>query len=187
MNSSKPKPMPNAAFKSMAWMFAASDLFRQTERLLDDVPLREGMTVVDYGCGPGRFTIPAAKRVGPQGKVYALDIQPLAIKMVRGKASRRSLANVEPILLDSYDTGLPNSIADVVLLIDVIHGIGDRPALLREIHRVLKPGGLLFVVPAHMNFDKAVAILGEGGLFRVTRRRVNALLLNAEAPDHQFA
>jgi len=126
------------------------------------------MKVADYGCGPGSFTIPAAEIVGDGGRVYAIDIHPLAISSVRGRTSNKGLRNVEAILVRGYDTGIEASSIDRVLLIDTIHRIEDTGALCREIHRMLKPDGLLFMHKGHMPMSEQKEILTKTGLFRIT-------------------
>jgi len=108
-NRKKLKSMSDIGFKGMIWMYKFIDLFWNPGKRLNKVPLKKGMTVVDYGCGPGRYTLPAARLVGPKGKVFAVDIQPLAIKTVKGKVACESLTNIEAILIDSYNTGIKDS------------------------------------------------------------------------------
>jgi ubiquinone/menaquinone biosynthesis C-methylase UbiE len=108
------------------------------------------MAVVDYGCGPGRYTLPIAELIGPKGKIFAVDIQPLAIKNVKEKVVRQGLTNIETILVDSYNTGIQDSSIDLVLLIDTLHLINDYNALFREIHRILKQDGLIFMDKGHL-------------------------------------
>jgi ubiquinone/menaquinone biosynthesis C-methylase UbiE len=166
-NEKKVKLEPNAVYKINIWFWKFTDLIWNPRLHLKKIPLKEGMKVVDYGCGPGRYAIPIAELVGPKGKVFAVDIQPLAIKTVKEKAARQGLTNIEPILVDSYDTGIQDSSIDLVLLIDTFHQIGDRDALLREIHRILKPGGFLFMDPGHMKLSRAREIVEGAGLFTI--------------------
>ena len=173
----KLKPMSDISFKCMVWTFKLMDLFLSPRRHLKKVTLREGMVVVDYGCGPGRYTIPLAELVGHKGKVFAIDIQPLAIKTIREKATRKSLTNIEAILVDSYDTGMQDSCADIILLIDAIHMIKDYDALFHEIHRLLKPNGFLFMDSEHMSTPKAKAIVESTGLFTVIKHQGQDMLL----------
>ena len=83
----KLKPMSNTSFRLMKLTFGLIDFFLApfySLRLqLKKIPLKQGMTAVDYGCGPGRYTIPLAEIVGPRGQVFAIDIQPLAIDTVK--------------------------------------------------------------------------------------------------------
>ena len=128
----KPKSMSDAGFRGMVWIFKVVDIFGGPKRYIKKFPLRQGMIVVDYGCGPGRYTIPMAKLVGPEGKVFAVDIQPLAIDMVKKMAERENLANIEAVLVDSYSTRIGDSNADLVLLIDTLHMIEDCHELFRN-------------------------------------------------------
>jgi len=158
--------MSDTGFRAMTWMYRLIDLFSSPEQKLARLPLRRGMTVVDYACGPGRYTIPVARFVGPEGRVYAVDIQPLAVKMVQDFAARARLANVETVLVKGYDTGIPGACADVVLLLDAFHSIGDRVALVREVRRIIKPNGVFLMEPGHMDVAAARSVVTGTGLFR---------------------
>lgn len=177
----KPKPMSDAHFKGMVWLYKLTDFIWNPQRLLKRIPLEKGMVVVDYGCGPGRYTLPVSKLVGPRGKVFGVDIQPLAIRMIKEKAARESLTNIEAILVDFYDTGIQSSSADRVLLLDTLHEIGDCDALFREIHRILKPDGILFMDPGQMKMSKAREIVESTGLFTITECRNNDMLVAPKA------
>lgn len=155
----------------MTLVYKLVDLFSSEEKRMARLPLESGMTVVDYACGPGRYALDIARRVGPAGKVYAVDIQPLAISMVRDKAKRVGLANLELVLVDSYHTGLPDACADLVILLDAFYDIGDRDALLREIRRLLKGPGTFILEPGNMNHDHARDIVTATGLFRFKEKR----------------
>ena len=176
-NERKLKPEPNAVYKVTIWFWKFTDLIWNSRRHLKKIPLEEGMKIVDYGCGPGRYTLPIAELIGPKGKVFAVDIQPLAISTVKGKAARESLTNVEAILVDSYDIGVQSSSIDLVLLIDTFHQIGDCGALLREIHRLLKPEGFLFMDPGHMKISKAKEIVEGTNLFTIVESQGKDMLV----------
>lgn len=180
MPHKKPKPMSDWHFRVMVWLYKLTDLFSNPERHLEKMPLREGMVVVDYGCGPGRYTIPIAELIGPQGKVFAVDIQPLAVKLVKEKAALRSLANIESVLVDSFDTGIRASTADMVLLIDTVHLIDDHDALFHEIRRILKPNGLLFMDSGHMKTERVKQIVESTGLFTLVEQKGQDMLLTKE-------
>jgi len=176
-NEKKLEPMPDAHFKGMMWLYKFSDLFWNPQRRLKKIPLKEGMAVVDYGCGPGRYTLPIAKLVGPKGKVFAVDIQPLAISTIKKRASIEGLINVEAILADSYNTGIQSSSIDLVLLIDTLHLIKDCDALFREIYRLLKPDGLIFMDPGHMKMLRARQIVESTDLFTIVECRGRDMLV----------
>ena len=175
-DENKLKPMPDASFKGMMWLYKLANLIWNPRRRLKKIPLKEGMVGVDYGCGPGRYTLPLAELVGPGGKVFAVDIQPLAIKTVKEKAARRSLTNIEPVLVDSYNTGIQGSSVDLVLLLDTLHMIKNHDALLHEIYRLLKPNGLLFMDPGHMKTSRARGIVESIGPFTIECRDKDMLV-----------
>ena len=128
--------------------------------------------MLDYGCGPGTFTMAAAGIVGQDGKVYALDVRPRALERLREKATSEKIENIETVLLDTagFDTGLGSEIIDVVLLYDVFHDIKDRQGLLQELYRVLKPDGLLSIFPMHVGTVAMLDIMSEYSLFRLSGR-----------------
>ena len=168
MMASEKKLESDLAFRLMTLTYKLRDLFQNPRRSLEKARLTKGMSVVDYGCGPGSFTIPVAELVGREGKVFALDIHPLAITTVKQKTSRKGLQNVETVLVRGYDTGIEASSIDRVLLIDTIHLIDDPDALFREIHRMLKPDGLLFMEKGHMAMSEQKSIVEKAGLFKIT-------------------
>ena len=177
----KLKPMSDFAFKGMAWLFKLTDLICNPQERLKKVPIKEGMMVVDYGCGPGRYTLLLARLVGLKGRVFAVDIQPVAIKMIKEKAVRESLTNIEAILVDSYNTGIRGSIIDLIILLDTLHMIGDRDALFQEFHRLLKQDGLIFMDPGHMRLTRAKEIVESTGLFTIVECRGHDMLVAPKA------
>ncbi len=106
--------------------------------------IQEGQTFLDYGCGTGSFTIPAAKIVSPEGKVYALDYFSRQLEIVEEKSKKEGLTNIETILSDSK-TGLPDECVDVIWMCDVLHEIKERRAVVEELHRVLRNNGVLVI------------------------------------------
>lgn len=153
----------------MALSYKLRDLLAPRKNILKEVGLKEGASVLDFGCGPGSYLRPLAKIVGPSGKIYALDIHPLAIQMVKRLVAKKRLTNVWTIESDGR-TGLPDQSLDAVLLYDVLHEFERPPEILRELHRVLKPTGLLSVSDDHLNENEIVSALTAGGLFRLVRK-----------------
>lgn len=145
------------------------DLRLPRKNILKEVGIKPGFRVLDYGCGPGSYIIPLAELVGESGKVYALDIHPLAIRKVQGIASKKQLANVETILSDCQ-TALPDNSLDVVLLYDIFHHLSDRDRVLKELNRVLKPDGILSFSDHHMKEREILAGVTNGGLFGPLRK-----------------
>lgn len=161
------KPMSNLHFRLMSLTFKLRDFFSPREDVLGEVGIRPGFHVLDYGCGSGSYVVHAAELVGESGKVYALDIHPLAVQSVQNLASKKRLGNVETICSDCK-TGLPDSTVDVVLVYDTFHGLSDPSGVLEELHRILKSNGILSFSDHHMQEDEIVRRLTEAGLFRLS-------------------
>lgn len=184
MNERKAKPMPNMAFKMMSFVFTLYHRFTDVRKELEKANIKEGQNVLDFGCGPGIYTMPAARMVGGKGRVYALDIHPLAMRAVEKKAKKESLTNISTILSDR-DTGLPDESIDVILLYDTIHQIKDKRALLKELHRVMKSNGLLSILVEHMRPEDVLAIVEKDGLFSLKDR--HGKIVNFERGQHEQA
>jgi ubiquinone/menaquinone biosynthesis C-methylase UbiE len=117
-------------------MIKCRDIFRPREIILREVDIKPGTKVLDFGCGPGSYTIHLSNTVGESGKVYALDIHPLAIKKVKRISSKLGLVNVEMKCSDCV-TGLADNEIDTVLLYDIFHMLDDKRNVLSELHRDL--------------------------------------------------
>ena len=163
------KPASNLHFKVMSLGYKFRDLRLPRKNILKEVEIKPGFHVLDYGCGPGSYIIPLAELVGESGKIHALDIHPLAIQKVQDIASKKQLANVETILSDCQ-TALPDNSLDVVLLYDIFHHLSDRDSVLKELHRVLKPDGILSFGDHHMKESEIVSEVTNSGLFRLLRK-----------------
>ena len=159
----------NLSFRFMSLGFRLRDLRLRRMEILKDVGIQAGFRVLDYGCGAGSYVPAVSEMVGPAGKVYALDIHPLAVESVRRMALKKGLANVETTLSDCR-TGLPDDWLDVVLLYDVYHNLGDPEAVLSELHRVLKTDGMLSFNDHHLKHEDVMAGIGAGTLFRLAGR-----------------
>lgn len=140
--------------------------------VLSRVGVAASQTVLDYGCGPGIFSIAAAKLVGPSGKVYATDVRQRALDQVNDLAVEEALTSLETVLLDKATVAVPlgNASADVVLLYDVMQEIPDKPALMGEMHRIVKPGGVVSVFPMHLGTGRLLELVRAVGLFQVRDR-----------------
>jgi len=163
------RPMSNFHFKFMSLGYKFRDFFLPRKNVLKEVGIKPGFHVLDYGCGPGGYIIATAELVGKSGKIYALDIHPLAIQGVQSIASKKKLTNVETICSDCK-TGLPDKSLDVVLLYDTFHGLGDPNGVLAELHRVLKPDGILSFNDHHMKEDEIISTMMDTGLFKLSTK-----------------
>jgi len=113
--------------------------------IISHLELRPGLKVLDFGCGPGRLTIPIAKQIGLSGTVTAFDTQPAMLERVRIKADLENLGNIEFVHGAAGEGKLGNKQFDRVLLVTVLGEIPDKKIFAKEIIDSLKSGGLLSV------------------------------------------
>lgn len=117
--------------------------FFSAGKTLDLVGIRPGMRVLELGPGSGFFTLEAARRVGPAGKLYSVDIEPQVIAILQQKI--QNLTNAEARVGDAYELDFPDESLDLAFLAAVLGEIPDPVRALREIHRVLKADGVLSI------------------------------------------
>ena len=163
------KPMSGLSFKIMSFGFKFRDLLRPRSNVLKDAGIEPGSVVLDFGCGPGGYIAPLVELAGPSGRIYALDIHPLAIHEVKKIAKRKRFENIETIESDCR-TGLPDHSVDTVLLYDVFHNFVHPDEVLRELHRVLKTDGTLSFSDHHMKEEEVFRQITEAGIFRFVRK-----------------
>jgi len=134
-------------------------LERKVIKILQRIGIKRGHTVLDFGCGSGTYTIPVAKIVGKEGKVYALDKDRNELDNLMKKAELGGLKNIRRMATSGeLRIQLPDESVDVTLLFDVFHRhyfprINDRKMLVDEIHRITKTNGLVSVWPKHMGSE----------------------------------
>lgn len=122
------------------------DAWQRPEQIMDFLGIAEGSVVADLGAGGGWFTIRLAHRVGPNGRVYAEDIQPEMISAIRRRAEKENLIKrVVTVLGSAQDPKLPGPV-DVALIVDAYHEMTDPQELLRNVRDSLKPGGRVGIV-----------------------------------------
>lgn len=130
------------------------------KRSLKSAGIQPDQHVLEVGCGPGFFTTAAAKLVGDEGRVYAIDLQPLAIETTKKKLHEAGVKNVELRIADAAQTGLPSESIDLVFLFGVVHAL-PLDTVLPELYRILKAGGSIAVRGFHGWAEK----LARGGFF----------------------
>lgn len=170
MNAHESRRLSNIAFRMMAFYLGLRHRLEDIRKPLEKAGIKEGQTVLDFGCGPGHYTIAAARMVGAKGKVYALDMHPLAAQSVQKKAKKAGLTNITTILSDR-DTRLPDQSVDIALAYDMISMVKDKQALAKEIYRVLKPDGIFSVLVEHIKVEGVLKILEQDGLFSLRERQ----------------
>jgi predicted methyltransferase len=113
---------------------------------IEALGLQPGMVVADVGAGTGFMSIKMARKVGPTGKVYANDIQPGMLDLLRKNAAKEKLTNIEPVLGSATGTNLPKGQMDLVLMVDVYHELSEPEKMLRDLRETLKPDGRLVLI-----------------------------------------
>ena len=171
--------MSNFHFRAMAFTFRLRDFLLPRRKILEETGISQGFYVLDYGCGPGSYISDAAEMVGKSGKVFALDIHPSAVQSVRDIVAKKQLTNVETILSDCK-TGLPDNAVDVILLYDTFHDLNDPDIILEELHRVLKPDGILSFSDHHMKEKEIISKVTKGELFRIADKGKRTLSFSKE-------
>jgi ubiquinone/menaquinone biosynthesis C-methylase UbiE len=116
------------------------------ERILDAIGLKPGMVIAEVGAGTGRVAVWLARRVGPQGKVYANDIDAEALDHLWARTKKLKFQNVETVLGKSDDPLLPRAALDIAFMINVYHQLKKPRSVLVAIRPSLKPEGILAIV-----------------------------------------
>ena len=129
--------------------------WQQPDRVMSDLGMKPGTRVADIGCGEGYFTLQLAKAVGPQGLVFAVDINTRALAALKKQADQQLLTNVTVVVSESTDTRLPVESVDVLLISDVLHEVPEmqRLPLVQSAVRALRPGGFLYLIDYRKSRD----------------------------------
>ncbi len=159
--------------------------WQDPEAILRDIGLKPGDVFVDVGCGDGFFAIPAARMVGESGRVLALDISLEPVKMLRERAEREGLSNIETTVGPAEKTVLCGSCADFVFFGIDLHDFAYPNLVLKNARVMLKPGGLLvdvdwkkietpFGPPLAIRFDeeKAAGLITDAGFTVIDTRQL---------------
>jgi ubiquinone/menaquinone biosynthesis C-methylase UbiE len=138
----------NAACPSALQEFQeiGANLRQPPERVLAAAGVRPGMTIGEVGAGRGRYTVHLAAKVGPQGKIYAEDIDTGSLDYLRERIAKAGIANVEIIVGKVADPLFPNGSLDMVFMILTYHHLSEPVALLKSLVPSLKPGATVVVV-----------------------------------------
>jgi ubiquinone/menaquinone biosynthesis C-methylase UbiE len=122
---------------------------REQAAWLDRLGLRRGDRCIDMGSGPGYFSLLLAERVGADGVVYAIDPSTEALAYLAREQAARGVANIRRIQSDGATAELPDGPADAALVAMMLHHAGDPAAVLRNVGRLLRPGGRALVAEFH--------------------------------------
>lgn len=175
--------MPAWAFKMMAFMFNVSDRFRSPDKKLDSFNIQKGQTVVDYGCGTGRYLRSASERVGDSGRVYAVDIHELAIASANRVIRKHGLGNVHPVITDGKSVSIPSRSADLVYALDMFHMVRDAESFLAELCRITKPDGILYLEDGHQPREIAKEKVNSSGYWKIAEETKKYMKCNPKDQD----
>lgn len=163
----KPHDQSNMNFRLMAIEFRFRDWLRPPDKILLEAGLIPGMTVVDFGCGPGGFSIAASRLVGTEGYVYAVDIHPLALRSIQKTAVKQKLKNIRAVP-GAKIADIANASVDMLLLYDILHGLPSPSQTLVELRRLLKPEGILSVSDHHLKEAPLLSLITGAGLYALS-------------------
>ena len=169
------KPFVNPDVKGYVAKFETEsrEVYAQREAIVRTLELKKGMAVADIGAGTGAFTRLIAERVGPEGKVYAVDISPAFLEHIAKEAERLGHAHVKTVQGTQQSTRLAVGSIDLAFLCDVYHHLENPTATLASIRRALKPKGVLVVV----DFDR---VKGKSSAFVLEHVRADQSTFAAE-------
>jgi len=123
--------------------------FINPEKILEQIGIKEGMTIADFGCGHGYFTLPVGKLAGKDGKIFAVDVLTEALEAVRSRAQLEHITNISTCrgnLETAGDSKIKDQTIDIVLLHNVLFQSQQKPAIIKESFRVLKNSGELVLI-----------------------------------------
>lgn len=139
--------------------------WQQPDKVVKALKLHNGQTACDIGAGPGYFTLRLAREVGSSGHVYAVDVEPRILEVLRERVGVPMAKNVTPVLALADDPMLPDGLCDVILVVDTYHHFPDGPSYLARLARSLKRGGRI----ANVDFHKRETPVGPPVGHRVSR------------------
>ena len=157
--------------QTMHWMGASwlirhkRDQEEASMEMREQLMLKPGMVACDMGSGNGYHTIPMAKAVAPNGKVFASEIQQEMLTMLDERAKKEGINNIVPVLGTQTDAKLPDASCDLILLVDVYHEFSDPEPMLTAMKKALKPGGQIVLVEFRAE-DESVPIKPEHKMSR---------------------
>lgn len=154
-------------FKLMqALMKLIDTVHPQIPALTKSFGIQSGMVIVDYGCGPGRFTVEFSKLTGSEGRVYAVDLLEIALRETQKRLNENALNNVELKLAQAYNSGIPQETADMICAVDMFHHVDSEP-FLKELYRIAKPDGLLIISGGHQTRASVKREVAASGLWEL--------------------
>lgn len=146
-------------------------IFKNPNAVLKASGLSPGQQVLEVGCGPGFFTLPAAEIVGAHGHVYVMDVNPWAIQRVKQKIEVAGMENVTAKLCNAAKSGLPDQSVDLAFLFGLPRIAGGKTPLIKELGRTVKPGGAVVFQKSRIEEKALSKDMSEAGFSLAERKR----------------
>ncbi|MCD4677266.1 MAG: class I SAM-dependent methyltransferase, partial [Desulfobacula sp.] len=130
-------------------------------------------TMIDYGFDPGFYIKTASQMVGPEVKILSVDIHDHAIKAINKRIKKKRLTNVVCIVTNGHVSSINNETADIIYALDMFHMIKDTNSFLKELCRIIKKEGFLFIENGHQPREKAKAKINSSGFWEIVSENKN--------------
>jgi precorrin-6B methylase 2 len=154
-------------------------------KLLPPLKIKPGDHVADIGAGSGYYSLKIAKLVGEQGKVYATDIQPEMLTIIKAKMKKQNVTNIEPILCAEADPKLPEGKVDMIFMVDVYHELSHPYEVMEKMVAALKPGGRVVFVEFRLEDDNVpIKLVNKMSEKQVIREMAAFPLRHVETQGH---
>jgi ubiquinone/menaquinone biosynthesis C-methylase UbiE len=160
--------MPDFAFRMMKLLFIIFYFFKPAKKKLKKFGIKQGNTIIDYGCGTGACIKDASLMVGEKGTVYAVDIHEMAISSVEKLIKKHNLTNVNTVLTDGKKSEIPDGAADLIYALDMFHMVKDTTLFLKELCRMTKQDGILIIEDGHQARSAAKEKILKSGSWKIT-------------------
>lgn len=151
------------------------------EKIIDQLQVQLNWVIADFGAGHGFFSVAFAKKVGPSGQIFSIDILPEALEAIRSRARLEGLFNIKAIhgnLEKAGGSTIPDNFCDLVFAANILFQNPDKAAILREAARVMKPGGKLVIVEWHPQSS-----LGPQKELKIAEAELRALIVSLGFAD----
>jgi ubiquinone/menaquinone biosynthesis C-methylase UbiE len=133
-------------------------VFLNPQKIIESLQIMPGMAVADFGAGPGYYSIEAAKAVGANGTVYAIDIRKEALAVIKSRAKLENIQNIETIRADlekEKSTSIKDGIIDFIIISNILFQAKDKQTIIKEARRILKPDGKIGIIEWNKESIKA--------------------------------
>lgn len=163
-------------FRLLVGIYKIVDFWFSPEKRIKSFEIRRGATVLDYGCGPGRYLRGFSTEVGARGKVYAADIHELALYYSKKRIKKYGLKNVELLLARDYHCNVGDGEVDFICALGMLHLVKEPIELFEEFHRVIKPQGRLILDDGQQKREVTKKQIDESKLWNVLKENKDHLI-----------